>query len=524
VLAIVTPQVLTDPTAIAKALAAFKNVSEKPILACWMGAADVAEGEAILNASGIPTFQFPDAAARTFCYMWRYSDNLRALYETPGLSGTWFGNLGRARAKKIIEEVRQSGRTLLTEAESKEVLEAYGIPTVKTLIARSEEEAVGATNELGAPVVLKLYSQIITHKAEVGGVELNLHSETQVRHAYRRIEEAVRDKPGAFLGVTVEPMVESEGYELILGSSVDAQFGPVLLFGAGGRLAEFMRDYVLGLPPLNATLARRLMERTRIYKALQRTNVDLTQLENILVELSLLVAEQRWIKEIDVNPLVVSEGRDLSRSRLGGGGIVALDARIILHESATAEEELPRLAIRPYPQQYVSSWNSTDGIPLVLRPIRPEDEPLMVKFHSQLSEETVYFRYFGLPRLKQRVAHERLTRTCFNDYDREIALVAVRQDPATKEDEIIGVGRLTKVHGLNQAEFAIVIADQFQGRGLGKKLLSRLVEIGRHERIEIIFGNILPENYPMQHVAKKVGFQVDYDRFNYAMRAELRLG
>jgi acetyltransferase len=229
----------------------------------------------------------------------------------------------------------------------------------------------------------------------------------------------------------------------------------------------------------------------------------------------LLVAEQRWIKEIDVNPLVLSED-----------GIVALDARIILHESATAEEDLPRLAIRPYPEEYISSWNSTDGTPLVLRPIRPEDEPLMVKFHSQLSEETVYFRYFGLPRLNQRIAHERLRRICFNDYDREIALVAIRQDPTTKEDEdeIIAVGRLTKLHGLNQAEFAIVIADQFQRLGLGTKLLSRLVEIGRHEGIELIFGNILPENYPMQHVAKKVGFQVDYDRFNYAMRAELRPG
>ncbi|MBV8099174.1 MAG: bifunctional acetate--CoA ligase family protein/GNAT family N-acetyltransferase, partial [Verrucomicrobia bacterium] len=512
VLAIVTPQVTTDPTAIAKALATFKNVSEKPILACWMGAADVAEGEAILNASGIPTFQFPDAAARTFCYMWRYSDNLRALYETPGLSGNWSDDLGRSNAKKIIGEVRKSKRTLLTEVESKEVLAAYGIPVVETLVACSEDQAVQAAKELGTTVVLKLYSETITHKTDAGGVRLNLQSETDVRLAYRQIQQAVRDKSGAFLGVTVEPMVKA-GYELMFGSSVDPQFGPVLLFGAGGQLVEFLRDYVLGFPPLNATLARRLMERTRIYKALQRTNVDLAQLESILVEFSLLVAEQRWIKEIDVNPLLVSDG-----------GVVALDARIILHESATAEEDLPRLAIRPYPQQYVSSWNSKDGTPLTLRPIRPEDEPLMVKFHSQLSEETVYFRYFGLPRLHQRVAHERLRRICFNDYDREIALVAIRRDPTTKEDEIIGVGRLTKLRGLNQAEFAIVIADQFQRLGLGTKFLSRLVEIGRHEGIEIIFGNILPENYPMQDVAKKCGFQVDYDRFNYAMRAELRLG
>jgi acetyltransferase len=513
VLAILTPQVMTDPTAIAKALETFNNVSEKPILACWMGAADVAEGEAILNTAGIPTFQFPDAAARTFCYMWRYSDNRRALYETPGLSRNWSDNLGRARAKKIIEEVHKSHRTLLTEVESKEVLEAYGIPVVKTLVASSEEQAVQAARMVGTPAVLKLYSETITHKTDAGGVKLNLHSESEVRLAYRQIEEAVRDKSGAFLGVAVEPMIKPEGYELMLGSSVDPQFGPVLLFGAGGQLVELAKDYALGLPPLNGTLARRLMERTRIYPALLKTSVDLAKLESVLVEFSLLVVDQRWIKEIDVNPLVVSAGQ-----------IVALDARIILHESARVEEDLPRLAIRPYPQQYVSSWSSNDGTPLTLRPIRPEDEPLMVKFHSKLSEETVYLRYFGLPRLQQRVAHERLTRVCFNDYDREIALVAIRQEPTTKEDEIIGVGRLTKAHGLNQAEFAIVIADQFQGLGLGTKLLSRLVEIGRHEGIERICLNILPENYVMQHVAKKVGFQVDYDRFNYAMRAELWLG
>src|SRR5215469_5961133 len=512
VLAILTPQLTTDPTATAKALATFKNASEKPILACWMGAADVAEGEAILNASDIPTFQFPDAAARTFCYMWRYSDNLRALYETPGRSGDWSDDLGRSHAKSVIEEVRKGGRTLLTEVESKEVLAAYGVPVVETLVACSEEQAVQAARELGTTVVLKLYSKTITHKADAGVVKLNLQSEPDVRLAYRQIQQAVQDRSETFLGVTVEPMAKS-GYELMFGSRVDPQFGPVLSFGTGGQLVEFMRDFALGLPPLNATLARRLMERTRIYKALRRTKVDLTRLERILVEFSLLVAEQPWIKEIDVNPVVVSVGQ-----------IVALDARIILHESATAEEELPRLAIRPYPQQYVSSWNSKDGTPLTLRPIRPEDEPLMVKFHGQLSEETVYFRYFGLPRLHQRVAHTRLTRICFNDYDREIALVAVRHDPATKEDQIVGVGRLTKVRGLNQAEFAIVIVDRFQGLGLGTKFLSRLVEIGRHEGVECIFGYILPENYPMQHVAKKCGFQVDYDRFNYAMRAELRLG
>jgi acetyltransferase len=516
VLAIVTPQAMTDPTAIAKGLESFKNLSEKPILASWMGAADVDEGEAILNGCGIPTFKFPDAAARSFCYMWRYSENLRALYETPALS-KWDQNIsGRICTGKIIQDARKNQRTILTEVESKQVLESYGIPTVKTLVARTEDEAVRHATELGMPVVLKLYSEIITHKTDVGGVKLNLRTETEIRQAYQAIQGAVQDKPGAFLGVAVEPMIRPDGYELILGSSIDAQFGPVLLFGSGGQLVEVMKDYCLGLPPLNSTLARRIMEKTRIYRALQgvrgRAPVDIAQLETVLVRFSLLVAEQPSIKEIDVNPLIVSDKQ-----------ILALDARIVIHGAAVSEAALPRLAIRPYPQEYASIWQLKDGTVLTLRPIRPEDEPLMVKFHSTLSEDTVLYRYFGLPKLEQRIAHERLTRICFNDYDREIALVAIRQNSETKTDEIIGVARLIKTHGIDEAEFAIVISDEFQGYGLGTHLLKLSVNMGRQEKIGRITALILPENYVMQRVFRNVGFKVEYDRFNEAMRAEMEL-
>ena len=525
VLAIVTPQAMTDPTAIAKGLEAFKNLSEKPILASWMGAGDVAEGEAILNGCGIPTFQFPDAAARTFCYMWRYSDNLRLLYETPALSPNPDNNVSaKARTAKIIAEAQKSDRTLLTEVESKEVLEAYGIPTVPTLIARTENEAVLLAKKLGEAAVLKLYSEIITHKTDVGGVQLNLRSEADVRLAYRSIEEAVRSTPGAFLGVTVEPMIQAEGYELILGSSVDSQFGPVLLFGSGGQLVEVMKDYALGLPPLNPTLARRLMERTHVYTALGgvrgRPAIDLAQLERVLVQFSLLVAEQPRIKEIDINPFVVSADRKKSPGG-GEGGMLALDARVVLHDAKVADAALPRLAIRPYPQQYVTNWQLKDGTPLTLRPIRPEDEPLMVKFHGTLSEETVRLRYFGFPKLEQRVTHERLTRICFNDYDREIALTAVRKNPETKADEIVGIARLIKMPGIDEAEFAIVISDQVHGQGLGTQFLKLLVDVGRKEGIGHITSLILPDNYVMQRVSRKVGFEVNYDRYNDAMRADI---
>jgi acetyltransferase len=258
------------------------------------------------------------------------------------------------------------------------------------------------------------------------------------------------------------------------------------------------------------------MEQTLVYSALKRFRgrapVSLASIENLLVRFSFLVAEQRWIKEIDVNPLLASPEK-----------ILALDARIVLHGSTVSEHELPPLAIRPYPQQFVSEWKLRDGTPLTIRPIRPEDEPLMVKFHGTLSEQSVYFRYFLPLKLEHRVTHERLTRICFNDYDREIAILVTRQAPEVNDEEILGVGRLFKVHGINEAEFAIVINDQWQGHGLGTHLLGLLVDIGRKEGLERIIGHVLPDNYPMLKVCKKVGFALNYDSLAEDMRAEVTL-
>jgi acetyltransferase len=511
ILAIVTPQGVTDTASIAKELTGQKNFRGKPILASWMGADHAAEGVAILNAAGIPTFSYPDAAARSFCYMWRYSENLRSLYETPALV---VEGIGQGRADTLIENAQKNNRTLLTEHESKEILEAYGIPTVKTIIARSAEEAVQVGSDLGGKVVLKLYSEIVTHKTDVGGVKLNLGRASEIRQTYHDIEKSVRHIPGAFLGVVVEPMIQTDGYELILGSSIDPQFGPVLLFGSGGQLVEIMKDYALGLPPLNATLARRLMERTRIFSALKgirgRAPINLPQLESVLVRFSLLVAEEQRIKEIDINPLVVSPDQ-----------ILALDARIVLYDPGA--QHLPRLAIRPYPQQYSSNWKLRDGTTITIRPIRPEDEPLMVKFHGTLSEETVHFRYFQQSTLETRTEHQRLTRICFNDYDREIALVAVRQDPTTMQHEIIGVGRLIRVRGVDEGEFAIVLSDKVQRQGLGTRLLQLLVQVGKQEGLKKIFAEILPDNSGMLRVAKKVGFTARFDQFAEVMHAEINL-
>ncbi|HEY7942115.1 MAG TPA: GNAT family N-acetyltransferase, partial [Candidatus Limnocylindrales bacterium] len=310
-------------------------------------------------------------------------------------------------------------------------------------------------------------------------------------------------------------MIPLDGYELILGSSLDAQFGPVLLFGAGGQLVEVLKDSALGLPPLTTTLARRLMEQTHIFTALQgvrgRPPVDLAALDALLVRFSQLIVEQPWIKELDINPLLASPER-----------LLALDARVVLHDTTVAEADLPRLAIRPYPRQYEQPWTAPDGASVLIRPIRPEDEPAMVQFHAELTEETVYSRYFEHLGLSQRTAHERLTRICFNDYDREIALVAEEPD-AEGGPRIVAVGRLSKEHARPTAEFAVLVADRWQRHGLGAELLRRLVAIGRDEGLERLYAEMLAGNMAMRHTAEAAGFTIVEDAPASTVRAELTL-
>jgi len=516
-LVILTPQAMTDATRTAEQLKPYAKLGDKPVLASWMGGTDVAAGEQILNNAGIPTYAYPDTAARLFNYMWRYARNVNALYETPRYGGT-NESADREGAAAIIEKVRQTGRTILTEQESKQILAAYGIPTLPSVIATSADDAVAAAAGMGYPVVLKIHSETITHKTDVGGVMLNLKDEAAVRAAFASIRDSVTAKVGAehFGGVNVQPFAKLEGYEVIVGSSVDPQFGPVMLFGMGGQLVEVFKDRSLALPPLNTTLARRLMERTKIYTALKgvrgRKPVDLAAMEQLLVRFSLLVVDQPWIKEIDINPLIASPER-----------LLALDARVVLHDPATPESELPRPAIRPYPVQYESDWTMKNGDPLVIRPIRPEDEPMMVKFHEALSERTVYQRYLQMLHLSQRIAHERLTRICFIDYARQMALVAEREIPGTGEKQIIAVGRLQGITGATESEFAVVVADEYQKAGLGTELLRRLIEIGRAEGVKVITADILAENSAMQKVSEKLGFKLTREPGDPVVSARLEL-
>jgi acetyltransferase len=473
-----------------------------------MGGAEVTSCENILNQASIATYRYPDAAARLFNFMWKYSYNLRGIYETPSLlPESEFGTTDRSQVETVINAAKAEGRTILTELESKQILSAYGIPVVESRTADSIATAIAHAEALGYPVVMKLVSKTITHKTDVGGVKLNLQSADAVRRAYQEMQAIVTEKAGAehFQGVTVQPMINlAQGYELIVGSSLDAQFGPVILFGTGGQLVEVFKDRAIALPPLNTTLARRLMEQTKIYPALQgvrgRQSADLGELEMLLVRFSQLILEQRWIKEIDINPLLVSE-------KSSQYPLLALDARIALHPADTEPATIPTPAIRPYPTQYVTRWQLKDGTSVTVRPIRPEDEPLLVQFHRTLSEESVYFRYFHLMTLNHRIAHERLTRICFVDYDREMALVVDKKDE-NGAHEILGVGRLSKSHGLNEAEFAMLVSDAYQKRGIGTKLLEQLVQIGRDEGLDCITAEILHENRAMQRVCENVGFEL----------------
>jgi acetyltransferase len=504
-LVILTPQAMTEPTQVAELLRQQGSTPGKPLLASWMGGAGVAAGEEILNRANIPTFPFADTAARAFSAMWRSADNLRGLYETPELPADIAeGAPDRARVDQIVLAARAAGRSLLNEADAKQVLAAYGIPIVETRVATSVEAAIACADALGYPVALKLSSSTIAHKSDVGGVQLGLNSRAAVRRAYHAIERAVAKRMGAehFEGVTVQPMIRREGaYELIVGSSVDAQFGPVLLFGAGGQFVETLQDRALGLPPLTTTLARRMLEQTRIYSALNGVRghapIDLGALEQLLVRFSQLVAEQPWLREIDINPLLATPAE-----------LLALDARVVLHGPEVDAAALPKLAIRPYPTQYVAPWNLKNGTPVTIRPIRPEDEPLLVDFHATLSEQSVYLRYFAPLQLSQRTAHERLTRMCFIDYDRQMALVVEYRDPQTGQRQILGVGRLIKLPGTGDAEYAILVSDKWQGQGLGIELLRRLIQIGRDEGMERIVAEILPDNRAMQQISRRLGFQL----------------
>jgi len=502
ILVLLTPQAMTDPTETARQVSAFARTPGKPVLAAWMGGAAVRPGRELLQRAGVPTFDTPESAVRAFLNMVQFRRNQELLYETPAALPEDFEPDAR-RVASIIATARSQNRTLLTEHEAKDILTAYGIPTVPTTIAATSDEAVSAANKVGYPVVLKLLSEVITHKSDAGGVMLNLMDEPAVRKAFADIQSNAdnyarsRNIHGnVFAGVTVQPMVRTRGFELIVGSSVDRQFGPVILFGAGGILVEVFQDRALALPPLNRALARRVIERTKVFKALQGVRgqkpVDVGQLETLLVRFSQLLCDRDDIQEIDINPLLASSEQ-----------IVALDARVLLTPSDQAQSERPRLAIRPYPNQFTSTWKLPDGTPITIRAIRPEDEPLVIELFETFSERTIRLRYFSL---LKRLTHDSLIRLCHLDYDREMALVAVHRDE--KGARLLGVSRFHIDPELKTAEYAVVVGDPWQGQGLGRHLMTKLIEVARQRGVRRLTGAVLRENSGMLTLAKELGMEI----------------
>ncbi len=502
ILVILTPQYMTDATKVADILKKSSESSDKPILASWMGAEKVEAGISKLKEANIPNFEFPDGACRTFGYMWSYSYNINGIYEVPPLRDELSDDEKelekQKQARAFFEKARKEKRTILAEHESKKVLEAYDIPIAPAHMAKTKEEAADFAEKIGFPIVLKLFSNTITHKSDVGGVKLNLNNREAVQNAFEEIQKSVSEKKGKehFQGVNVQPMIDiSGGYELILGSSVDPQFGPVILFGSGGVLVEIFEDSALALPPLNANLAKRLMEKTKIYKALKgvrgKKAVDLNSLSTVLIRFSRLIAENPVIKECDINPLFVGEK------------LYALDARIVLHEE---NENFPRLAIRPYPSQYIKFLKIRDNIPITVRPIMPEDEPLIVDFLKTLSNKAIYFRFLKNISSDELLNREQLIRACFCDYDRQLSIVAEKKDQNQKR-EILAVARLIK-KAESHAYFALVVKDVWQHKGVGQALLQQVIEIAKEEKLKSLTVYMFAENEPMQKLCKKMGFSL----------------
>lgn len=500
-LVILTPQAITEPTETADLLAQVATKSSKPVLAAWMGGRTVRPGIERLQAARIATYSTPEQAVRAFMHLVSYARNLEVLYEVPRDVPLTF-TLDRAAVRQQFETSLVDHGELLSEQASKRLLEGYGIPTTLPFAARSANEAVQRALEIGYPVVLKILSPQITHKTDVGGVTLNLKTDDEVRGAFARIlESAHRARPDAQLdGVTVQRMVAAgDGFEMILGAKKDPVFGPVVLVGMGGVAAEVFQDRALNLPPLNERLARRMLESLRTWPLLQgyrgRAAANLDRLIEILMRFSYLIADYPEIREADVNPLLVTSG-----------DIVALDARVIVDQQVRAHEMRPyeHLAIRPYPQEYQRSIALKDGMRVRLRPIKPEDEPLWHALLASCSMQSIWFR-FGY--LFKETTHAMASRFCYIDYDREMAIVAEAEVDGHRK--LLGVARLVADADHNGAEFAVLVADAFQGRGLGSALLEFSLEIAQQWRLRRICAETRPDNHRMLATFRKWGFALD---------------
>lgn len=511
-LIIFVPQTMSNAVTVAEAVT--KLLYEKPhppLFAVWMGGENVEKGMRILNNAGIPTYETPERAVSALMYMHSYAQNQEMSQEIPPKLPRSL-KFDQSSAKGIIEGALKEENRLLTEAESKALLKAYGIPVNRTEVAKSPDEAVRLAEEMGYPVAMKLHSRDIVHKSDAHGVELNLRSEEDVESAFSRIVASAHayDPKAELLGVTVQPMLKRPDYELILGSKRDADFGPVILFGMGGIMTEILKDQSIALPPLNRLLARRLMENTRVYRMLRgyrnRPAARLDLLEEILIRLSQLVTDFPEIAELDINPLILVENQ-----------ACAVDARIIIRPSEVPSPE--HLVISPYPSQYETTFITKAEIEIFLRPIKPEDAPLLVELFHTLSKENIYYRFF---RTMRSLPPDMLAYFTQIDYDRDMALVAL--DQTQPKETMLGVARIMSLPDGKTAEIAVAVGDPWQGMGIGAALMERLISISKERGKETLCGYVLGENTQMLALARKLGFKISWDLegHQYEIKTDLR--
>ena len=465
-----------------------------------MGEIKVAEALGILREAHVPTFGTPEDAVGAYMYMYQYTRNLGNLYETPADILPEF-EPDRDAVKKIFLNVAHEGRSILSEPEAKDVLEAYQICVVKTLVARTAEECAKAAEQIGFPVAIKILSHDITHKSDVGGIALNVRSAPEAANQFVKITERVRQaKPeAAIIGVAVEAMSRG-GYEVILGSKKDPTFGPAMMFGMGGTGVELYRDVAVDFPPVNQALAQSMIQSTKVSQLLRgyrgKAPVDMVALEQALVKMSYLLVDFPEILEMDINPLQVRTD-----------GVCALDARIVIEPKDVRKIQLPgaHLMIRMYPSKY--RWDvPADGEEVVIRAIKPEDEPLWSDMIESLSPATAEYRFFGPIR---EVTKSMLVRYCHIDYDREIALAAIREPKGKKKKMMLGVARLTiETANVEEGEFAIVVRDAYQRKGIGSKLMDALIQAARDRHVREIRGHVLAANPGMTRFAEDLGFDV----------------
>jgi acetyltransferase len=517
---ILTPQAMTRPTEVAAAVIEAAASSKKPILTSWMGGRQVEASRELFNNAHIPDFRTLENAVDAFSYLARYNRNQRLLLQTPSRLTGGQEPPDVTGARLIIEGVLTEQRKVLTEPESIAVLRAFHIPAVQNAVAHSPNEALIIAQSIGFPVAMKVLSTNISHKSDAGGVRLNINSAQEVRGAYRDLLEQVSAKvPGAVIeGVTIEKMYRSaNGRELMIGIVRDPVFGPVISFGSGGVGVEIMGDSAISLPPLNRRLALDLINRTRVSRMLASFRhmpaVDMDLLVDVLLRVSNMACELPWVQEMDINPLIIDDR-----------GIVAVDARFRVDYPKPSTDPYHHLAIHPYPAHLSMQIQLNDGTDIVIRPIRPEDAEMEAEFVRNLSNEAKYFRFMNA---LQELSQEMLVRLTQIDYYNEMALIAVRPHsaaPNEASEEQIGVVRYTTNLDQKSCEFALVVADAWQGRGIGHQLMQKLMEIARDRGLERMDGQVLSSNSRMLNLMKSLGFRIEQDpEENSIKRVEIGL-